>query len=161
MRFLERPDTPAQVYAAVAGILIVALGVLSFVLAGVDFGTVGLAGAEPEFLLWSVNGWTAVFWIAMGASGLLAASSLDGARLYCLFSAVVFSVAALWGTTDGNDVAGLLVADTTNNLTHALLAVLALFAGLPSRDAQRPEMDVDGERRFDRGSTDQDVIGRR
>jgi hypothetical protein len=161
MRFLERPDTPAQVYAAVVGMLLVALGALSFIVAGVDFGTVGLVGAEPEFLLWSVNGWTAVFWIAIGALGLPAASNLDGARLYCLFGAVVFSAVALWGIVDGNDVAGLLVADTMNSVTHVALAVFALFAGLPSRDAQRPKIEAHSERRFDREITDHDVVGRR
>lgn len=161
MRFLERPGVLAQAYAALVGTLLVALGVLSLALVGVDFDTVGLAAEEPEVLLWSVNGWTAVFWLTMGALGLLSASSLDGARLYCLFCAVVFSVTTLWGVLDGDDVAGLVVADTMNNLTHAVLAVIALFVGLPSRAPQRREIDAATERRFDHEIPERDVIRRR
>src|SRR3954451_5713452 len=130
MRYFERPDTPAQSYAVIAGLFLVALGVLSLILASVGFGTVGAASGQPEFLIWSVSGWTTVFWIAMGAPGLIAAPRLDTARSYALFAGVVFAVAAVWGFIDGNNVVSLVVADTTNNITHAILAVLGLVTGL-------------------------------
>ena len=152
MRMLERPDTPAQTYAGVAGLFLVALGVLALIFAGVGFGTVGPVASQPEFLIWSVSGWTTVFWIAIGAVGLLAMPRLDSARSYSLFAGIVFVAAAVWGFIDGNDVAGLLVADTTNNITHAVLGAVGLIVGLLPREAQRAPEDGARERRFDRGS---------
>lgn len=150
MRDFERPDTPAQTYAALAGMFLLALGVLSLVLTEVGFGTVGAAATQPEFLIWAVSGWTAVFWIAMGTLGLLAAARLATAQIYALGAAVLFAATALWGFVDGNDVAGLLVADTTNNLTHAVLAAVGLICGLVPRESQRPADDRAHERRFER-----------
>jgi hypothetical protein len=37
-----------------SGVFLAALGVLSLILIGVDFGTVGPAVSQPEFLTWSV-----------------------------------------------------------------------------------------------------------
>ena len=151
MRFFKRPDAPGQAYAGIAGTGLLALGALSFARSSVSFGTVDSSGAMPEFLLWSVNGWTAAFWLAIGSLGVLAAPWPDGARLYCLVSAVVFSAVARWGEVDGDDVAGLLVADTTNNVTHAVLAVLGLLVGLPPRDGRRRSSAQAHEGRGNRG----------
>jgi hypothetical protein len=160
MRFLERPDTPAQTYAAVAGIFLAALGILSLIFAGVDFGTVGTVAAQPEFLIWSVSGWTAIFWIAMGGLGLLSMARPDSARTYALGAGAVFAVVAIWGFIDGNDVAELLVADTTNNITHAVLAALGLLTGLMPRATQRPGEDDMREPRFARQSSEREHAGR-
>jgi hypothetical protein len=124
--------------------------VIALIFVGVDFGTVGPTAAQPEFLISSVSGWTAVFWIAMGGFGLLAASRLDAARSYTLVAGIVFAVAAAWGFIDGNDVVDLLVADTTNNITHAVLGALGLIVGLLPRNAQRAPGDGRSEHRFDR-----------
>lgn len=150
MRFLERPDTPAQTYAAIAGLFLVVLGVLSLIIAGVDFGTVGSVAAQPEFLIWSVSGWTTIFWIAMGALGLFSMARLDSARSYALAAGIIFAVVAVWGFIDGNDVFGLIVADTTNNITHAVLAALGLVVGLMPSEAQRPAEERSAEGRFAR-----------
>jgi hypothetical protein len=161
MRAIERPDTPAQTYAMLAGIFLAALGVLSLIFASVDFGTVGPAGSQPEFLIWSVSGWTSLFWIAMGGLGLLTAPRLDTARAYALAAGAVFAVAAVWGFIDGNDVVELLVADTTNNITHAILGALGLIVGMMPRDVQRAPDDGARERRFDRELEGRETAGRR
>jgi amino acid transporter len=141
----ERPDTPAQTYAAIVGAFLIAIGVLGLVLEDVSFGTVGPVASQPEFLIWSVSGWTTLFWIAMGAFGVLAAVRLDTARSYALFAGVLFAVVAVWGFIDGNDVVGLLTADTTNNVTHAVLGGLGLIVGSLPRSTQRAsEMTGDG-----------------
>ncbi|HET8757866.1 MAG TPA: hypothetical protein VFM58_17735, partial [Solirubrobacteraceae bacterium] len=64
-------------------------------------------------------------------------------------AAATFTILAVWGFVDGRDVAGVFVADTADNVTHAILAALALVVGMPPR--QRP---TDGEHaaRRDRGS---------
>jgi hypothetical protein len=134
----ERPDTPAQAYAVIAGLFLVALGVLSLIFEPVDFGSVGNVAGQPQFLIWAVSGWTTILWIVMGGLGLVSAGRLDSARTYALFAGVVFAVACVWGFIDGNNVASLIAADTTNNITHGILAALGLLTGLMPRRAQRP-----------------------
>ena len=154
---LERPDTPAQVFAAVTGIFLTALGVLALIFADVGFGTVDALGDQPEFLIWTVSGWTTILWIAMGALGLLSMARLDSARSYSLLAGVVFAVVAVWGFVDGNDVASITAADTTNNVMHAILAGLGLLAGMLPRDAQRPAEPVTRGERAGRFDSDESV----
>ena len=154
---VERPSTPAQAFAAASGTFLVALGVLVLVFSDVSFGTIDSLTGQPEFLIWTANGWTAVFWIAMGAFGLLSMVRLDAARTYALLAGVVFAAVAVWGFIDGSDVASVLVADTANNVTHAILAVIALVTGMPPRKAQKPHEPAPrasrspGEGRFESG----------
>lgn len=135
---LERPDTPAQAFAAVAGLFLVTLGVLALIFSDVSFGTVESLADQPDFLIWTVSGWTTVLWIALGALGLVSMARLAAARSYALIAGTVFAVLAVWGFIDGSDVAGVFVADTTNNVMHAILAGLALLVGMLPRQAQTP-----------------------
>jgi Domain of unknown function (DUF4383) len=80
----------------------------------------------------------------MGAIGLLSAATFDSARSYALAAGAIFAVVAVWGFLDGTDVAGLLVADTTNNVTHAVLGLLV--AAMPRR-AQIPSEPTDQDGR--------------
>lgn len=167
-RRVEPPETPAQVFAGVAGTFLTALGILALIFADVSFGTVDVLVQQPEFLIWTVSGWTAILWIAMGVLGLLSMARLDTARSYSLLAGVVFAVLAVWGFIDGNDVAEIIAADTTNNVMHAILAGLGLVTGMLPRDAQRPGEPVTrGERtgRFDSGESvrriDRPTMGRR
>jgi hypothetical protein len=89
--------SPARIYAIVAGLFLTLLGSLSLVFVPVEFDTVGDVSARPEFLIWSVTGWTAVFWISMGALGLAAMTGRDAPRAYACFAAMVFTVAASSG----------------------------------------------------------------
>ena len=149
---LERPDTPAQMFAAAAGLFLTALGALALIFADVGFGTVDSLAAQPEFLIWTVSGWTTILWIAMGLLGLLSMGRLDSARSYSLLAAVVFAVVAVWGFVNGTAVAEIIAADTTNNVMSAILAGLGLMAGMLPHTAQRPqEPTTRGERtgRFD------------
>lgn len=161
MRPLHRPDTPAQAYAGIAGLFLTALGILALIFAPVDFGALGKVAAQPEFLIWSVSGWTAVFWIVMGCLGLMAMSRLDTARTYAVVAGALFAIVAVWGFIDGDNVVDLLAADTTNNITHAVLAVLGLGAGLLPREAQSPGHGDLHEGRFTRSSAGHTTAGRR
>jgi hypothetical protein len=141
---LERPDTPAQWYALLAGSFLLAAGVLSLVFERVSFGTVGPLSAQPEFWIWTVSGWSTILWIAAGGIGLLAAARLDAARDFAVCAGIVFGIVAVWGFIGGNDVAGLIPADTTNNVTHAVIAGLGLLAAALPRRVQRPaEQDAE------------------
>jgi hypothetical protein len=135
---VERPDTPAQSFAALSGLFLVALGVLALIFGDVSFGTIDSLAAQPEFLIWTVSGWTAVLRIAMGGLGLVSMVRLDAARTFSLIAAAVFAALAVWGFVDGSSVAGLIAADTTNNVMHSILAGLALLVGVLPSQAQRP-----------------------
>jgi hypothetical protein len=137
-RAVQTPNTAAQTFAALSGLFLVALGVLALIFGDVSFGTVDSLADQPEFLIWTVSGWTTVLWIVMGAFGLVSMARLDTARTYSLFAAAVFAALAVWGFVDGSDVAGIFVADTTNNVMHAILAGLALLVGMMPRQAQTP-----------------------
>jgi Domain of unknown function (DUF4383) len=153
---LKRPNTPAQWYATVAAMFLLALGVLSLVIEGAgSWGAVDNVANRPQFLIWAVSGWTSIFWIAMGALALFAAPRPAAARTYTLLAAVVFAVFAVWGFIDGNNVMSIFAADTTNNITHAVLAGLALVVGLMPRAALPPQETeaahrADGMNRFSR-----------
>ena len=123
------PQLPAQAYAVIAGLFLVALGVLSLIFESVSFGSIGAAARQPQFLIWAVSGWTTILWIVMGGLGLISAGRLDSARTYALFAGIVFAVVCVWGFIDGNNVVNLIAADTTNNVTHGILAALGLLTG--------------------------------
>jgi Domain of unknown function (DUF4383) len=165
---LERPDTPAQTFAGAAGLFLTTLGVLALIFADVGFGTVDSLAPQPEFLIWTVSGWTTILWIAMGVLGLLAMARLDTARSYSLIAAVVFAAVAVWGFINGSEVARVVAADTTNNVMHAILAGVGLMAGMLPRAAQRaqgPVTRADRTGRFDAGDRveplDRRTAGRR
>jgi hypothetical protein len=160
MRFFERPDTPAQAYAGAAGLFLVALGVLSLVFTSVGFDDVGAIADQPDFLIWAVSGWTVVFWIAVGAIGLLAVPSLVTARAFALVAGLLFAVLAIWGFMDGNDISGWLVADSAANFTYAVLSILGLFAAMIPGESQRAPGDAERQRSFERQISDRDTAGR-
>jgi len=148
---MEMPKTPAQGYAGLAGVFLVALGLLSLIILGVEFAPVD-ESASPDFLIWEANGWTTLLWLVAGALGLVMMSRVDGARTYALVGGVVFAVMAVWGFIDGNDVASLFYAGTANNITHAVVGGLGLVVGLPSERQQRKAGVGDGDPRYDRPS---------
>jgi hypothetical protein len=68
---------------------------------------------------------------------------LASARSFALFAGVVFAVFAVWGFIDGDNVMSIFAADTTNNITHAILAVLGFAVGLmPSTGPQPHETEA-------------------
>jgi hypothetical protein len=127
---LDALTSPAHWYAAAAGAFLLALGILSLIIEGPGFGTVGNVDNQPQFVIWAASGWTCIFWIAMGAIGLLALGRVGAARSYALGAGIVFAVVAIWGFIDGDSVFSIFAAGTVNNITHAVLAVLGLLAGL-------------------------------
>lgn len=136
MRTLETPRTPAQSYAVIASLFLLALGVLSLIFASHTFATVG--GTTPgDFLIWNTTGWTALMWIVLGVAGLVAMARVDMARAFALAGGLFFAVIAIWGFIDGSEVFTLFVANPVNNITHAVLGGLGLMVGLPSESTQR------------------------
>jgi hypothetical protein len=151
----RRPSTPAQWFAALGGTFLVVLGILALVLEPVRFGAAGPVAHEPDLVIWSVNGWTAAFWLAMGVIGILSVPRFDAARDYARFVGVLFGLVAIWGFVDGNDVAGILAADTTDDITHAVLGALGLLAAAFSWPHSREDSVASLRDR------DRDLCGRR
>jgi FtsH-binding integral membrane protein len=158
---LERPDTQARWYAAVAGVFLLALGILSLIITARGFGTVGSVADQPQFIIWAVSGWLSIFWIVMGALGLMALARAGAARNYALGAGIVFAVVAIWGFIDGNSVFGIFAADTTDNITHAILAAWGLLAGLLPYGARSAQASIatDSAGRFSARQTTSDRTG--
>jgi len=97
--------SPARLYAAVVGALLVVLGILGFFY-DASFGE--LDAYEEALGALQVNGWLNLFYLATGTLGVLAASA--AARPYALAAGVLFTALAIvgWGTGALNLVIGLL-----------------------------------------------------
>ncbi|HEU5061658.1 MAG TPA: DUF4383 domain-containing protein [Solirubrobacterales bacterium] len=115
------PASPARLYAAVAGALLVVLGILGFFY-DASFGD--LDSYEEALGALETNGWLNLFYVATGALGLLAASA--AARPYALAAGLLFTALAIvgWGS-------GWL------QLTIGLLG-LAAAAGTRTERSRRP-----------------------
>ncbi len=129
--------SPAQVYALVIGVTLVAAGILGFFYSA-SFSTGD--GAEREALLGilDVNAWHNLVHIASGAVGLLVVASYRGARLYALGLGAVYLVVTLLGfiAGDGGVILNLIPVNTEDNFLHLLIGIAGIGAGLatPARD---------------------------
>jgi hypothetical protein len=144
--------SPARLYATVVGALLVVLGILGFFYTA-TFG--GSGSAEEAFgLLW-VNGWLNVFYLAIGALGLLLAGTAS--RSYSLAAGILFTLLAIGGWTigDGDSILGFLPAGGGNEELHLALGLLALaaVAGTPKpRRSPRAAPKKDAARKKSRRS---------
>lgn len=132
---MEVQRTPAQWFALLAGVFLVALGVLTLI-----FGSVGWSGSEnpADFLIWKASGWNTILWMAMGGIGVFASTRVDSARTYGFVAALVFGALAVWGFIDsGYETMGIFSIGTTGNITHAIIAALGAAAALAPESAQR------------------------
>jgi hypothetical protein len=116
---MEAPS-PARLYAAAAGALLLVLGVVGFFY-DASFGA--LDSYEEALGGLEVNGWLNLFYVAVGSAGLLVAGV--SSRAYSLIVGLLFTLLAIvgWGDTALNLVVGLLG--------------LAAAAGTPGRSATR------------------------
>jgi hypothetical protein len=99
------PASPARLYATVVGALLVVLGLVGFFYTA-SFG--GLDHYEEALGALQVNAWLNLFYLAVGAIGVLVAGVAS--RTYSLAVGVLFVVLALigWGTGALHLVLGLL-----------------------------------------------------
>ncbi|HET8815322.1 MAG TPA: DUF4383 domain-containing protein [Solirubrobacterales bacterium] len=99
------PASPARLYAAAVGALLLVLGLVSF------FYTASFGGLDEyeDALGWlQVNGWIDLLYLATGGLGLLMAGV--AARRYSLAMGVLFTALAIlgWGSATFHLVLGLL-----------------------------------------------------
>jgi hypothetical protein len=120
------PASPARLYAALAGVFLVALGVAGFFY-GASFGSPGEIVRCLGVL--RVNGWLNVLHAAVGGLGLLAAST-RGARRYAQFAGLLFTALAVWGWAlgAGESILGFLPCAGGDEALHLVLGLLGLGA---------------------------------
>jgi hypothetical protein len=135
------PPSPARLYAAAAGALLLVLGLVGFFYSA-SFGAPGDVQAALGVL--RVNAWLNLLYVAAGALGLLLAG--NASRPYALAVGSLLTLLAIWGfVLDPSEaIAGYLPAAAGNetlNLTIGLLGLAAAAgtpkASTPSRGSKR------------------------
>jgi hypothetical protein len=120
------PASPARLYASLAGVLLVALGVAGFFY-GSDFGAPG--EVVPCLGALRVNGWLNVLHAALGGLGLLAAAT-GGSRRYAQLAGLLLTVLAIWGWAlgTGEAILGFIPCAGGDEALHLVLGLLGLGA---------------------------------
>ncbi|MGH4000158.1 MAG: DUF4383 domain-containing protein [Pseudonocardiaceae bacterium] len=122
--------SPAQLYALVFGVVLVAAGILGFfVNSSFDVG-----GDVPRdtLILFDVNAWHNIVHLLSGAVGLAVAGSYSASRLYALGYGAVYVLVTILGFAvgDGGTIIGLIPINTEDNILHILIAAAGIGAGL-------------------------------
>jgi hypothetical protein len=99
------PASPARLYAALVGALLVVLGIVGFFY---DASFAALDDLEPALGILQTNAWFNLLYVATGAVGVLVAGA--SSRTYALGMGVLFTLLGIFGLgTRGLDLAiGLL-----------------------------------------------------
>ena len=131
---MEAPS-PARLYAAAVGALLVVLGILGFFYSA-SFG--GSGSVEEALGVLQVNAWLNVLYLALGALGLLLAGVAS--RSYALTTGALFTALAVWGWAIGGGelVLGFLPAGGGNETLHLALGLLGLAAAAGTPKPARP-----------------------
>jgi len=133
--------SPAQLYALVFGIVLVAAGILGFFYES-SFATGDDTLVERDAVLGilDVNGWHNVVHILSGLVGLAVAGSYANARMYALGFGAVYIVVAILGFIygDGDSIFKLIAVNTEDNVLHALIGVAGIGAGMATPAAPAP-----------------------
>ena len=137
--------SPAQVYALVIGLALVAAGIAGFFYSA-SFSTGDGTERDAVLGILDVNGWHNLVHIATGAIGLLVVASYGGARGYALGLGAVYLLVAALGFVagDGDEIFNLIPVNTEDNFLHLLIGIAGVGAGLatptrePRPDAARP-----------------------
>ncbi len=129
--------SPAQVFALVIGLTLVAAGVLGFFY-NASFGTGDGTERDAVLGILDVNAWHNLVHLASGVIGLAVAGSYRGARTFAFaFGAVYLVVTALgFIAGDGDEILNIIPINTEDNILHALFTIAGFGAGLatPARD---------------------------
>jgi hypothetical protein len=123
--------SPAQLYALVFGVVLVAAGILGFFYDS-TFESGDDASREAVLGILDVNGWHNLVHIASGVVGLAVAGSYANARMYALGFGAVYIVVAILGFIYGNgdEIFDIIPVNTEDNVLHALIGVAGLGAGM-------------------------------
>jgi Domain of unknown function (DUF4383) len=125
--------SPAQLYALIFGVVLVAAGILGFFYeASFATGDDTLVEREAVLGILDVNGWHNVVHILSGVIGLLVVGSYASARVYALAFGAIYIVVAILGFIygDGDSIFKLVPVNTEDNVLHALIGVAGVGAGM-------------------------------
>jgi hypothetical protein len=119
------PASPARLYAAAVGALLVVLGIAGFFYSA-SFGGSGSVGAAFGAL--RVNAWLNLLYLAAGGLGVLVAGAAS--RSYALTAGWLFTVVAIWGWAIGGGdlVLGFIPASGGDEALHLVVGLLGLAA---------------------------------
>src|SRR5688500_16772128 len=98
--------TPAQLYALLFGIVLLAVGIIGFFVNS-SFDT-GSNVQGDDLIVFEVNGWHNLVHIASGLVGIALARTNATARLFALGFGAVYLVVTIWGFATGDQVLGLI-----------------------------------------------------
>lgn len=131
--------SPAQVYALLFGVLLVAAGVAGFFY-NASFSTGDAVERDAVLGVLDVNGWHNLVHIASGVIGLALAGSWAGARTYAIGFGAIYIVVAIAGFAygDGDAIISLIPINTEDNLLHVLIGVAGIAAGMASPPEPAP-----------------------
>src|SRR5687767_6653119 len=125
--------SPAQVYALVFGVVLLAAGILGFFYEA-SFSSGDDADRDAVLGILDVNGWHNLVHILSGVLGLAVAGSYANARLYALGLGIVYIGVAILGFLygDGDSIFKLIPVNTEDNILHLLIGVSGVAAGTAS-----------------------------
>ncbi len=121
--------TPAQLYALVVGLALVAGGVVGFFY-NASFATGDEVEREAVLGILDVNAWHNLVHIATGAVALLLVGSYSASRAFAIVFGAVYLLVAILGfiVGDGEVIVGLVPVNTEDNVLHVLIALAGLLA---------------------------------
>jgi hypothetical protein len=130
--------SPAQTYALVFGVVLVAAGIIGFFY-DASFATPAVGETPPHvFGILDVNGWHNVVHVLTGAIGLAVVGSYSGARTYALVFGVIYVLVAIWGFASPPVILGLLPVNLADNILHLLIGIAGLWAYSATSSAPAP-----------------------
>jgi hypothetical protein len=138
---MNKPITPASLYAGVVGAVLVVAGLVGFFYSS-SFGSPG--SVDDVIGVLDVNAWHNIVHLLTGGLGLLAfAAGPRASRTYALAFGAIYIVIAIWGFIigSGESILGFIPINTEDNVLHVVLGVFGIGAGLVS-----PEREVEPAR---------------
>jgi hypothetical protein len=124
--------TLAQVYALTLGAVLVAVGILGFIVEP-SFG-IGDSAQRGTLIAFDINGWHNVVHVLSGVAGIALARTAAKARLYCIGYGIVYVLVSILGFVvgDGGLLLSLIPINTADNLLHLAIAFTGIGIGLTS-----------------------------
>jgi Domain of unknown function (DUF4383) len=129
--------SPAQVYALLFGVVLVAAGVLGFFYEA-SFDAGDDLKADKVLGILAVNGWHNLVHILTGLLGLAVAGSYGNARIYAYGLGIVYVALGLIGLFGTETLIDLVPLNDEDNVLHLLIGVTGIGAGLATPAVQPP-----------------------